>query len=128
MAEHVKIVPASCTQCGGTVEVDPQTENAVCPYCGTTFIVDKAVNNYNVQHATIEHADNVNIDVTGSVKEVLNFVGDQMKEGREDRREARKIEAETSRMISKGFLKIFGYMCIGMLIFALISFIILQFT
>ena len=91
MADNVKIVPASCTQCGGTVEVDKGSDTAICPFCGTSFIVEKAINNYNVQNATIEHADNVNIDMTGSVKTVLDFVGDQMKESRAERREARKL-------------------------------------
>ena len=128
MSENVKIVPASCTQCGGTVEVDPGTEMAVCPFCGTSFIVEKAVNNYNVQHANIEHADNVNIDMTGSVKTVLDFVGDQMKESREERREARREAARTDREMSRGFLKIFGLMCAGMMVFVLVAFIVMQFT
>ena len=34
----------------------------VCPYCGAAFIVEKAINEYNVQNALIEHADNVNVD------------------------------------------------------------------
>ena len=128
MTDNVKIVPASCTQCGGTVEVDPQTEKAICPFCGTAFIVEKAVNNYNIQHATIEHADNVNIDMTGSVKTVLDFVGDQMKVSRAERRKAREEEAKTRRMIDRGFLKIFGIMCIGMLIIALVSVVIMLLT
>ncbi len=128
MTDNVKIVPASCTQCGGTVEVDPQTQSAVCPFCGSTFIVEKAVNNYNVQHATIEHADNVNIDMTGSVKTVLDFVGDQMKESRAERRIARQEAEKTQRMINRGFLKIFGIMCIGMLVIALVSVVIMLLT
>lgn len=55
MADNVKMVPAICTQCGGTVDVDKTQETAA-------------------------------------------------------------------------FLKIFGYMMIGMFVFALIAFIILQFT
>ena len=59
MSEAVKMVPACCTHCGGSLEVDPSQERAECPYCGSSFIVDKAVNNYNVENARIEHADNV---------------------------------------------------------------------
>ncbi len=128
MSDNVRIVPASCTQCGGTVEVDPQTDKALCPFCGTAFIVEKAVNYYNVQHADIEHADNVNIDMTGSVKAVLEFAGEQMKESREERRQARKEAAETQRMVNRGFLRIFGIMCGCMMIFAVISFIYFQIT
>lgn len=128
MSESVKIVPATCTQCGGTVEVDPNTEKAECPFCGTTFIVEKAINNYYVQHANIGHADNVNIDMTGSVKSVLDFVGDQMKESRAERREERRAAAEDSRQMNRGFLKIFGIMCAAMMVFAFVAFIVLQFT
>ncbi len=128
MGEHVKIVPALCTQCGGRVEVDPNSEKAACPFCGMTFIVEKAINNYNVQHATIEHADNVNIDMTGTVKTVLDFVGDQIKEGREERKEQRKLEAEKDKIITRGMFKIFGIMFAAMFIFAIIAFIYFQIT
>ncbi len=128
MAENIKMVPASCTQCGGTVEVDAQSDKAVCPFCGTSFIVDRAINNYNVEHATIEHADNVNIDMSGSVKTVLDFVGDQMNAGREARRESRRIAAEKDKMMTMGFLKIFGIMFDAMMVFAVVAFIAMQFT
>jgi predicted RNA-binding Zn-ribbon protein involved in translation (DUF1610 family) len=128
MADNVKIVPASCTQCGGTVEVDKGSDTAICPFCGTSFIVEKAINNYNVQNATIEHADNVNIDMTGSVKTVLDFVGDQMKESRAERREARKEAAERGRMMSMGFFKLFGIMFAAMMVFAFGAFIYFQVT
>ena len=72
MENTTKIVPALCIQCGGTVEVDPKSETAKCPFCGTTFLLEKAVNNYNVKYAHVEHADNVNIDMSGAVKDVLD--------------------------------------------------------
>ena len=120
MAENVKIVPASCTQCGGTVEVDPKTEKAVCPFCGTSFIVEKAIYNYTVEHATIEHADNVKIDMTGSVKSVLDFVGDQMKESREERKQARKEAYEREHMVRMGFFKMFGILFAVMMVVAIV--------
>ncbi len=128
MGDNVKIVPASCTQCGGTVEVDPQSEKGVCPFCGTSFIIEKAINNYNVQHATIEHADNVNIDMTGSVKSVLDFVGDQMKESRAERREYKKIQAEKDRQMTSLFFKMMGIMFAGVFAFGIIGFIYYQIT
>ena len=128
MGDNVKLVPALCTQCGGTVEVDSGSEKALCPFCGASFIVEKAVNNYNVQHATIEHADNVNIDMSGSVKTVLDFVGEQMKESREFRKEARKEAAEREKTMNANFFKIFGIMFAVMMAVCLIVFIVLQFT
>ena len=106
--KEVKLVPAKCTQCGAQLEVDPNQEAAVCKYCGTPFIVARAINNYNVEHATIEHADNVNIDMTGSVKETLDFIGDQMNESRKTKRELRKMERENERIFMTTFFKIFG--------------------
>ena len=60
--QETKFVPAVCPKCGGQLQVDPTQEAAVCQYCGTPFIVDKAINQYNIQNATIEHADNVTIN------------------------------------------------------------------
>jgi hypothetical protein len=50
------LTPAICTNCGGSVKVDSSTEAAVCKFCHTPFIVEKAINEYNIQNATI-HAD-----------------------------------------------------------------------
>ena len=105
--KEVKLVPAICTQCGATLEVDPSQETAVCKFCNTSFIIEKAINNYNVKYANIEHADNVNVDLTGSVKEVLDFAGKQMSESRAERKEKRKIEAENDRNFVRTFFKYF---------------------
>jgi len=120
---EVKMVPAVCTQCGGELEVDPGAEKATCPFCGTSFVVEKAINNYNVEHATIEHADNVNIDMSGTVNSVLGFVGEQMAESREMRKEQRQIQAERSKSFMSLFFKMFGIMFVVMII----VFIIMQF-
>lgn len=54
------LVQAKCTNCGGVLEVDNSNDAAVCKYCGTPFIVEKAINNYiqniSVQNATIQNA------------------------------------------------------------------------
>lgn len=41
------LVPAKCTQCGGNIEVEATKEAGICPHCGTAFITDKVINNYN---------------------------------------------------------------------------------
>lgn len=46
------IVPAICTQCGAQLDVDDSKEAAVCPYCNTAFIVEKAINNYHNTYVT----------------------------------------------------------------------------
>lgn len=89
MSGNTKMVPAVCTQCGGSLDVDPLQETAKCPFCGMTFVVEKAINNYNVQHATIEHADNVTVDMGGAVKSFFDFAGKQMSESREAKKNSR---------------------------------------
>lgn len=41
------LVPAKCTQCGGNIEVDDTHEAGICKFCGTPFVTEKAINNYN---------------------------------------------------------------------------------
>ena len=38
---------AICTSCGGALEVDSAKEAAICPHCGTPYIVEKAIQQYN---------------------------------------------------------------------------------
>ena len=49
------MVPAICTQCGAALQVDSAKDAAICSHCGTPFIVEKAINNFN----TTVHAGTV---------------------------------------------------------------------
>ena len=55
------LVAAKCLECGGELQIDNAQDAAVCPYCGTPFVVEKAINYYTTQHVTnigsIAHAD-----------------------------------------------------------------------
>lgn len=42
------LVPAKCTQCGANITVDDSKDAAICEFCGTAFITEKVINNYNV--------------------------------------------------------------------------------
>lgn len=58
------LVPAECTQCGATLEVDASCKSATCPFCKMVFVTEKAINNYNTNYTTnigSLHADVVNI-------------------------------------------------------------------
>ena len=64
------LVPALCTQCGSQLEIESSQEAAVCPYCNTPFVVEKAINNYNTTNVTnIEklHANVVNVSTDNSL-------------------------------------------------------------
>ena len=43
----MSLIPAKCTQCGSNIEIDPTKEAGICPYCGTAFVTEKVINNYN---------------------------------------------------------------------------------
>ena len=55
----MELVKAKCTSCGADLEVNPEAECLICRYCGTPFIVDKAIKNYNT---TINNIVNTNVD------------------------------------------------------------------
>lgn len=42
------LVAAKCTNCGGSLTVDAGLEAALCPYCNTPYIVEKAIQNYKI--------------------------------------------------------------------------------
>lgn len=41
------LIPTRCTQCGANIEVDDSHETGRCQFCGTSFITEKVINNYN---------------------------------------------------------------------------------
>jgi hypothetical protein len=90
--KNTKPVPAICTQCGGQNEVDPSQEKVVCNYCGTSFFVEKTIQNNNVQNTKFEHAESWNIKKPGAVESVLNFV-----EKQQDKKQ-QKIDEEKRRL------------------------------
>ena len=63
------LVSANCTNCGGTLQVDSEKEAAICQYCNSAFIVEKAINNYNTTNNI--RADVVNIYGESSVDFVI---------------------------------------------------------
>lgn len=43
-----KLVKAKCTNCNAPLEVDSAKDAAICPFCNTAYIVERAINNYNI--------------------------------------------------------------------------------
>ena len=103
--KNTKMMPAICTQCGGQVMVDAQRETTFCQYCGTQLIVEKAINTYNVQHATVEHVDSINIFKTSAVESVLNFVKDQQQRIDEEKKAKKEEERKEKEESEKSFKK-----------------------
>ena len=50
-----KLVPAKCTSCNASLDVDPSKDAALCPYCGTPFIVEKAIQQFITTHKTVNN-------------------------------------------------------------------------
>ena len=48
----VKLVPAICPQCGAQLKVNPGDKQMDCEFCGTTIMIDEAVQKYKIE---IEH-------------------------------------------------------------------------
>ena len=92
-SEYANLVPAICTQCGAPLNVDPSWESAVCTHCGTTFVVSKAINQYQVEHANIR-ANTVQVHKKGTVEATLSFI----EKRREQKKEAERQEAERRRI------------------------------
>lgn len=64
-----KLVPAKCTCCDAGLQVDPDLQTAICQYCNTEYIVDQAIQNYNIQVAG-NMSGNMNIS-----NATINFAG-----------------------------------------------------
>lgn len=60
-----KIVDAKCTSCGATLEVDGSENIAICPYCDSTYVVEQAVNNYNINTNGNLNIGNATINIPG---------------------------------------------------------------
>ena len=59
------LVAAKCTQCGADIEVDASKEAGICRYCGTAFITEKAINNYNAYVTNHNNFAGANITIQG---------------------------------------------------------------
>lgn len=121
----VQMTPAICTQCGASVEVDPKQEVAVCKSCNTPFIISKAISNYNVQHATVEHVDSINIVKTSAVHAALNFADKQITRRAEEKKrkeEEERLQREENDVFLKKYWWAFASIFIvSILLFSLIG-------
>ena len=68
-------VQAKCVNCGAALEVDDTKDAAVCPYCNTPYIVEKAIRNYyNSNHVSDKRGMETN-----DLKEYLGMILDTEK-------------------------------------------------
>ena len=65
------LVNAKCTNCGANIKIDNTKDAAICEHCGSAFIVEKAINNYDITNNNIIHTQVVNIYKNNSKLEQL---------------------------------------------------------
>lgn len=74
------LVMAICPQCGKELEVDRSQEAAVCTYCKTPFVVDKAINGFangTVHNPNGNYYNHSGIDINALFKRIDMFFEDK---------------------------------------------------
>ena len=56
----MSLIDLKCTNCGGVLKGDPNQDAMICPHCGSAFIVQNAINNYNNTYNVV---NNINANV-----------------------------------------------------------------
>ncbi|MDR1094303.1 MAG: leucine-rich repeat protein, partial [Clostridiales bacterium] len=56
---------AKCTNCGANIEIDAAKDAGICPHCGTAFVSEKVIKNYNAAYY-----DAVNYDDRTGIRNV----------------------------------------------------------
>ncbi|MBQ3065358.1 MAG: hypothetical protein IJC98_03880 [Clostridia bacterium] len=59
------LVPAKCTSCGAQLTVDNTKDAAICEFCNTPYIVEKAINNYTISGDNNISISNATVNVQG---------------------------------------------------------------
>ncbi len=97
--KKIRMVPAVCTQCGAKLDVDPSQDAAVCPYCGTPFLVEKAINQYSIQYNQIDVHNNIRIQhgKRGVVESTLDFINTQQKQQKDYQLEQERLAFEKEK-------------------------------
>ena len=62
---QTKFVPAKCTNCGASLNVDPGQTAAVCPFCNSAYIVEKAIQDYRISVSGNVMINGSNISING---------------------------------------------------------------
>ena len=96
--KKTNLVPAVCTQCGGQLEVDPDQQAAVCPYCNTPFIVEKAINHYNVTHVHQHNIVHIQQGKKGVFQSMADLADRQLEREQNARIRAAELQLEQQKL------------------------------
>ena len=75
------LVAAKCTQCGANIEVDESKEAGICKYCGTAFITEKVITNYNTYITNNNNFAGATINITRPNIDVLIELAKKLENG-----------------------------------------------
>ena len=67
----MKFVDAKCPNCGAVLKVDDSKEAAICEHCGSAFIVEKAIQQFNITNVT---NNNINAQTVNIIAKEKDFV------------------------------------------------------
>ena len=74
------ITAAKCTQCNANIQVDSSKDAAICEHCNTPFIVEKAINLYNMtvraQTAVVINTSSISQDFEIEGRTLKKYHGD----------------------------------------------------
>ena len=79
-------VPAKCPQCGANIEVDNTHDAGICKYCGTPFVTEKVIQNYNTYITNNNNFNGASINIqAGDFQNFLNLANKSLdvREGEE---------------------------------------------
>lgn len=68
------LVAAKCTQCGANIEIDDSKEAGICKYCGTAFVTEKAINNYNINVTNNNNFYGANVTIQNDTEGIEQLV------------------------------------------------------
>ena len=68
------LVAAKCTNCGASLTVDNSKEAAICEFCGTPFIVEKAIANITMTGNSSLNIESAVINIQGNSPSVDNML------------------------------------------------------
>ena len=59
------LIKAQCTNCNGILNVDSTKDAAICPFCNTPYVIEKAINFYqrNIDNRTINNYNMPNTNI-----------------------------------------------------------------
>ena len=108
------MIPIKCTQCGAVLQVDKDQGKIVCEYCGSAFMIEQAINNYEIHNHINVEAGKTNYQST------LDFISDQLERKREERKEKQEQIAKKEASRKKQNIIVAG-ICLSLAVFLLIG-------